>query len=78
MPIRTARYPSSFSGVQSIRGQFEEGPIANARRGVVLIQKSDIKVGDRIVIHATEMKEKLVAHTVEIGAARQAKQAGQH
>jgi Cu/Ag efflux protein CusF len=33
------------------------------------IQKSDIKVGDRIVIHAVEVKEKLVAHTVEIGAA---------
>src|SRR6478736_8215239 len=31
------------------------------------IQKSDIKVGDRIVIQATEVKEKLVAHTVEIG-----------
>src|SRR5580704_8517357 len=31
------------------------------------IQKTDIKVGDRIVIHAVEVKEKLVAHTVEIG-----------
>jgi hypothetical protein len=33
------------------------------------IQKTDIKVGDRIVIHAEEVDEKLVAHTVEIGAA---------
>src|SRR5713226_6094106 len=33
------------------------------------IQKTDIKVGDRIVIHAMEMNEKLVAHTVEIGMA---------
>ena len=32
------------------------------------IQRSDIKVSDRIVIHATEVNEKLVAHTVEIGA----------
>jgi hypothetical protein len=31
------------------------------------IQKTDIKAGDRIVIHAVEVKEKLVAHTVEIG-----------
>ena len=36
------------------------------------IQKTDIKVGDRIVIHAMEMNEKLVAHTVEIGTAKQA------
>ena len=33
------------------------------------IQKTDIKVGDRIVIHAMEVNEKLVAHTVEIGTA---------
>jgi hypothetical protein len=33
------------------------------------IQKADIKIGDRIVIHAVEVNEKLVAHTVEIGAA---------
>ncbi len=33
------------------------------------IQKTDIKVGDRIVIHAVEVNEKLVAHTVELGAA---------
>ena len=32
-------------------------------------QKSDVKVGDRIVIHAVEVNEKLVAHTVELGAA---------
>jgi hypothetical protein len=39
------------------------------------IQKADIKVGDRVVIHAMEMNEKRVAHTVEIGAAKAAKQA---
>ena len=33
------------------------------------IQKSEIVVGDRIVIHAVEVNEKLVAHTVELGAA---------
>src|SRR5207245_6223918 len=42
------------------------------------IEKTDIKVGDRIVIHAIEMNEKLVAHTVEIGATTAAKQAGKH
>lgn len=31
------------------------------------IQKADIKVGDRMVIHALEVNEKLIAHTVEIG-----------
>lgn len=31
------------------------------------IQAADIKAGDRIVIHAKEVNEKLVAHTVEIG-----------
>lgn len=39
------------------------------------IQKTDIKVGDRVVIHAKEVNEKLVAHTVEIGPATAAKQA---
>ena len=42
------------------------------------IQKTDIKVGDRIVIHAMEMNEKLVAHTVEIGSATTAKHARKH
>src|ERR1700722_13040657 len=37
--------------------------------------KTDIKAGDRIVIHAVEVKEKLFAHTVEIGTATPAKQA---
>jgi hypothetical protein len=32
------------------------------------IQKAEIKVGDRVVIHAMEVDEKLVAHSVEIGA----------
>ena len=31
-------------------------------------QKTDVKVGDRVVIHAVEVNEKLVAHTVELGA----------
>jgi len=39
------------------------------------IQKTDIKAGDRIVIHAKEIAGKLVAHTVEIGTAPAAKQA---
>lgn len=38
-------------------------------RAKVPTQKSDVKVGDRIVIHAMEVNEKLVAHTVELGAA---------
>jgi hypothetical protein len=38
-------------------------------RAKLAIQKSDVKVGDRIVIHAVEVNEKLVAHTVELGAA---------
>lgn len=42
------------------------------------IQKTDIKVGDRIVIHAMEVNEKLVAHSVEVGAASAAKQAAKH
>jgi hypothetical protein len=33
------------------------------------IEKGSIKPGDRIVIHAAEIKEKLVARTVEIGVA---------
>ena len=36
------------------------------------IQKTDIKVGNKIVIHAMEVNEKLVAHSVEIGVAKQA------
>ena len=39
------------------------------------IQKTDIKVGDRVVIHAMEVNEKLVAHSVEVGTATTAKQA---
>jgi len=33
------------------------------------IKKTDLQVGDRVVIHAEEVNEKLTAHTVEIGAA---------
>ena len=36
------------------------------------VQKTDIKVGDRVVIHAMEVNEKMVAHSVEIGTAKQA------
>jgi hypothetical protein len=36
------------------------------------IQESEIKVGDRIVIHAVEVNEKLTAHTVEVSAAAKA------
>src|SRR6266481_3168811 len=42
-------------------------------RGKEPLQKTDIKVGDRIVIHAAEVNEKLVAHTVAIGTAVVAK-----
>src|SRR6266853_4146550 len=47
-------------------------------RGKEPLQKTDIKVGDRIVIHAVEVNEKLVAHTVAIGTAVVAKQAAKH
>jgi hypothetical protein len=43
-------------------------------RGKTAIAKSDIKVGDRIVIHATEVDEKLFAHTVEVGTVPATKQ----
>lgn len=39
------------------------------------IAKTDIKVGDKIVIHAVEVNEKLTAKTVEIGSATPAKTA---
>jgi hypothetical protein len=42
------------------------------------IQKTDIKVGDRVVIHAMEVNEKLVAHSVEVGTATKAKEAVKH
>jgi len=41
------------------------------------IQKTDIKIGDRVVIHAVEVNEKLTAHKVEIGGAA-AKDAAKH
>src|SRR6266850_8093663 len=43
-------------------------------RGKEPMQKTDIKVGDKIVIHAVEVNEKLVAHTVAIGTATVANQ----
>jgi uncharacterized protein DUF5666 len=36
-------------------------------RGSQAIQKADLKVGDRVVIHAEKSGDKLIAHTVEIG-----------
>ena len=42
-------------------------------RGKEPIQNMDIKIGDRVVIHATEVDEKLVAHTVELGTTTGAK-----
>ena len=39
------------------------------------IQKTDIKVGDRGVIHAMEVNEQMVAHSVEVGTATAAKKA---
>jgi hypothetical protein len=36
------------------------------------MDKAAIKVGDRVVVHAAEVKEKLVAQTVQIGAAAKA------
>jgi hypothetical protein len=47
-------------------------------RGKEPMQKTDIKAGDRIVIHAMEIDEKLVAHTVEIGTATTARQVATH
>ncbi len=38
-------------------------------RAKLSIDKGRIKVGDRIVIHAAKVNDKLVAHTVEIGTA---------
>ena len=45
-----------------------DAKMATYERAKQPIQKTDIKVGDRIVIHAMEVNEKLVAHTVEVGA----------
>ena len=38
-------------------------------RAKVASDKGSIQVGDRIVIHAAKVTDKLVAHTVEIGTA---------
>ena len=48
------------------------------KRSDLPIQKSEIKVGDRVVIHAGEVHEKLIAHTVQVGAAAATKQTAQH
>ncbi len=46
-------------------------------RAKIGIDKRSIKEGDRVVIHAAEIKEKLVARTVEIGTAGVAQKAAQ-
>jgi hypothetical protein len=38
-------------------------------RGSKQVQKSDLKAGDRVVIHAAEQGKALVAQTVEMGTA---------
>ena len=42
------------------------------------IQKVDLKLGERVVIHAAEVHEKLIAHTVQVGVPPAAKQTAQH
>lgn len=39
-------------------------------RGKSAAKMADLKEGDRVVIHAMEMKEVMVAHEVEIGASK--------
>ena len=39
-------------------------------RGSQAIPRTDLKVGDRVVIHAEKSGYKLTAHTVEIGASK--------
>ena len=48
-------------------------PKTTFTRGTHAIHKADLKQGDRVVIHATEVNEKLIAHTVEAGAATASK-----
>ena len=48
------------------------------KRSDLPMQKSEIKVGDRVVIHAGEVHEKLIAHVVQVGAAPATKQTAQH
>ena len=71
----------TFVTVKTTAGKTVEvgfDPKTTCTRAKQPIQKTDIKVGDRIVIHAVEVNEKLVAHTVEIGAANTTKQASKH
>jgi len=44
-------------------------PMTTYARADKPIQKTDLKVGDRVVIHAAEKGSTLTAHTVEVGAA---------
>src|SRR5216683_8240499 len=50
---------------KSVEVGFDE-KMTTYQRAKQPIQKTDIKVGDRVVIHAMEVDEKLIAHTVEI------------
>ena len=50
-------------------------PKTTFSRATQPIQKMDIKVGDRVVIHAGEVHETLIAHTVQVGAGAAAKPA---
>ena len=54
-----------------------EAKMTTYERAKQPIQKADIKVGDKVVIHAMEVNEKLVAHSVELGKATP-KQAAKH
>ena len=44
-------------------------PMTTYARADKPIQRTDLKVGDRVVIHAAEKGSTLTAHTVEVGAA---------
>ena len=39
-------------------------------RGKVAAKQTDLKVGDRVVVHAMEMNEVLTAHLVQLAAAK--------
>src|ERR1700681_2852952 len=47
-----------------------DAKMTTSARAKQSIQKTDIKIGDRVVINAMEVNEKLIAHSVEIGAAK--------
>lgn len=72
-----AKVSDSSVTVKTTAGKMVEvgfGSMTTYSRAKQPIQKSDIKVGERVVIHAMEMNEKLMAHTVELGTAKPAAQ----